>query len=335
MTPKRWFSPMGWRDSEYWLKYGIATLYMIACMRLSGLRVPLPEVVKPDAAVVISRWIDETLESHGRCLIYTTPSRALRICLAAEQAGLDLTGTTITVGGEPMTPAKMQTIRRVGVHCAPGYTMLESGQIGFACAHSIDPSEVHLFNDAVALITHPYRLEKQEITVPAFVLTSLLDTAPKVLLNVQSDDFGIVEERHCGCDLETNGYTTHLREIHSYSKLVGEGATLVGNDMQRVLEEVLPARFGGSPLDYQLVEQEDGRGLTRLYLVISPRVDIPDEEHVIQVVLQTLRETSPMADAARSVWQNAGTLQVKRREPMLTPGGKLLPLHILRPGTDS
>ena len=335
LTPERWFSPNAWRDSEYWLKYSIATVYMIACMRLSGLRVPWPEVVKPDQELVISRWIHETLKSHPGCLFYTSPSRALRVCLAAEQAGLDLTGTTITVGGEAATPAKIAAMRRVGVRCAPGYTMSEAGQIAFACAQPIDVSDVHLFKDAVALITHPHTLEKQEITVPAFVLTSLLDTAPKVLLNVQMDDYGIVEERHCGCELESYGYTTHLREIHSYSKLVSEGATLIGNEMLRILEEVLPARFGGSPLDYQLLEQEDAQGFTRLFLVISPRVNIADERQAIQVVLETLRESSPMADAARAVWQNAGTLQVKRREPVLTPGGKFLPLHIQRAEIDS
>jgi hypothetical protein len=106
--------------------------------------------------------------------------------------------------------------------------------------------------------------------------------------------------------------------------------TLIGNDMLRILEEILPARFGGSPLDYQLTEQEDARGLTRLYLVISPRIEIADEQQVIETVLNTLSESSPMGDAARGVWQQAGTLQIKRMEPMLTNRGKLLPLHIER-----
>jgi len=156
--------------------------------------------------------------------------------------------------------------------------------------------------------------------------------APEVLdmLNVQIDDYGIVEERACGCEFESYGYTTHVREIRSYSKLVGEGVTLIGNEMLRILEDVLPGRFGGSPLDYQLTEQEDEQGFTRLYLLIHPRVEIADEQAVIEVVLQGLRESSPMADVARVIWQQAQTIQIKRQEPVWTAGGKLMPLHLQR-----
>ena len=43
------------------------------------------------------------------------------------------------------------------------------------------------------------------------------------------------------------------------------------------MERVLPARFGGSPLDYQLMEEEDERGFTRLSLLVSPKLRIADE----------------------------------------------------------
>jgi hypothetical protein len=145
---------------------------------------------------------------------------------------------------------------------------------------------------------------------------------------MEVDDYGIVEERKCGCGLETLGYTTHLSDIHSYRKLTGEGVTLVGSEMIHILENVLPARFGGSPLDYQLLEQEDARGLTRLYLTISPRVTLASEQDVIDCVMDALRSSSASADIARSVWQHAGTLQVRRAEPVWTARGKLMPLHI-------
>jgi hypothetical protein len=65
-------------------------------------------------------------------------------------------------------------------------------------------------------------------------------------------------------------------------------------------------------------------------LVISPRIEIQDNAEVIQVILDALSQSSPMADAARTVWQQAQTLQVERREPVATARGKLLPLHIQR-----
>lgn len=189
---------------------------------------------------------------------------------------------------------------------------------------------MHLTKDGVALITSPYTIQATGTTVPAFNLTSLLDRSSKVMLNYQIDDCGMVEERACGCPLHAFGYTTQLCAVRSYAKLVGESVTLIGSDLLRILEDVLPARFGGSSLDYQLQEAEDAGGLTRLYLVISPRVAIPDERRVIEVVLGGLRESSSMGDAARSVWQQAGTLQVKRAEPVWTSRGKMSPLHVQR-----
>lgn len=332
---ERWFSPLGWRDSKHWLKYGAATCYILFWMRLFGLRVPLPEVVKVDQALVVARWMAETLRRHGRCLLRTQVSRAVRVCIAAEEAGLDLRGAAIKGGGEPPTPAKVRYMERAGVRYIPNYAMTEAGGIASGCAQPLDGSDVHLFKDAFALFAHPYLVEGAGVTVPAFNLTTLLPTAPKLMLNVQMDDYGIVEERHCGCELETYGYTTHLRQIRSYSKLTGEGVTMIGTEMVRILEEVLPARFGGSPLDYQLLEREDEQGLTRLDLLVSPRVENVEEPAVVEVMLNALRQSSPMADAARTVWQHAQTIQVKRVEPVWTGRGKLMPLHIQRPPTDA
>ena len=328
--PERWFSPIGWRDSDHWLSYSVATCYIILWMRLLGLRVPLPEIVKVDQALVVARWLADTVRAYQRCVLHTQVSRAVRVCIAAQEAGLDLTGATIKGGGEPPTPAKVQHMERAGVHYIPSYGMTEAGSIASGCARPIDGSDVHLFTDAYAMFSYPHRVEGVGVTVPAFNLTTLLPTAPKLMLNAQMDDYGIIEERNCGCELQTYGYTTHLRQIRSYSKLTGEGVSLIATEMVRILEEVLPDRFGGTPLDYQMLEQEDEQGLTRLYLVISPRVQIADESLVIKVVLNALRRSSPMADTASAVWQHAQTLQVRRLEPTWTMRGKLMPLHIRR-----
>jgi hypothetical protein len=98
--------------------------------------------------------------------------------------------------------------------------------------------------------------------------------------------------------------------------------------MVHILQEVLPVRFGGSPLDYQLLEQEDERGFTRLSLLVSPKVEIENESEVIEAVLEALRRGSVAADLARSIWSQAGTLHLKRMEPIWTARGKLMPLHL-------
>jgi hypothetical protein len=149
-------------------------------------------------------------------------------------------------------------------------------------------------------------------------------------VNVQSDDYGILEERDCGCPLQELGLTRHVRNIRSFRKMTGESMTLVGSDMLRILEEELPARFGGSANDYQLAEEEDERGFTRVTLLVSPRVEVADERLVLDAVLQGLRSSSLAYDLAGAFWAAAGTLRIRRQEPILTERGKLMPLHLAR-----
>jgi hypothetical protein len=327
---QQWFSPIGWRDSKYWLKYNLASVYMIGCIRACGQRVPFPQIVRLDRAEVVARYLQEMCAKGPKCVLHASMSRALRVCLAAQAHGLDLTNCVVWGGAEPATPAKVEQIHRACAHFISSYAMTEAGILGYGCRNAADATDVHLRRDALALIAYPHEVESSGITVPAFNITTLLGTVSKVLLNVEMDDYGIVEEKACGCEMESHGYTTHLRDIRSYGKLVGEGVTFIGNEMTQVLERTLPARFGGSALDYQLLEQEDPGGLTRLYLVISPRVEIQNEQQVLAVVHQALSASSAMGDGVRAVWKQAHTIQIKRQEPILTPGGKFMPLHIQR-----
>jgi hypothetical protein len=325
-----WYSNLGLRDSKHWIKYGLATYYMVLCMRLLGMAVPWPQYASPQQADVVARHVAQLRDKHGSCLLSAQTSRALRIALAAENLGFDLKGVTITSGGEAATPTKVQAIKRTGARFFSNYSMNEAGTLGYSCSTAENPGDLHFFHDTNALFTYPHHLNEFNLTVPAIHLTTLLPTAPKILFNLQIDDYASVEQRTCGCRLEACGYTTHLVDVRSYHKLTGEGVTLIGTDMVRILEEVLPARFGGSSLDYQLSEQEDEQGFTRLYLVIHPQVPLTNEQAVVDLVLDTLRHSSGMADAARSVWQKAETIRVKRAEPVWTARGKFMPLHLQR-----
>jgi hypothetical protein len=116
--------------------------------------------------------------------------------------------------------------------------------------------------------------------------------------------------------------------VRSFKKLTAEGVTLVGSDMERVIESVLPGRFGGSALDYQLAEEEDAQGYTRIVIRASPRLQIADEGAVVSAVLEGLRAASISADLAGRLWNQAGAIVVRREEPRLGGGGKLMPLHL-------
>ena len=323
----RWFAPVTARDLRPSLKYRAATRAIVAIGRLCGVPFPSPEATRFERAEVVARWAAETVQQHGVCMIRTLVSPALRVSVAARESGLDLTGVVLVGGGEPPTPGKVREIERSGARYVAHYASTELGYVGTGCARPIHTNDVHFFKDGLALIQYPRRVPGADLTVPAFCYTSLLPAAPKILLNVESDDYGVVERRPCGCPLEAMGFAEHLREIRSFRKLTGEGVTLVGSEMVRILEEVLPARFGGNPLDYQLLEEEDERHFTRLSLIVSPRIPLVDEQAVIDAVLEALGRGSAAADVARAVWTQAKTLRVRRTEPISTARGKYLPLH--------
>jgi hypothetical protein len=329
-VPHRWFSPIVAWDSKPSLKYRLPTYCVVALGRLLGAAIPWPEPVRLDEAIIVARWAAETVRTHGTCLIITHVSKALRVCVAAREAGLDLTGTVLWGSGEPPTPAKVRAMTDVGAHWIPSYWFTEAGAVGLGCAQPADVNDNHFLRDTLALIQYPRQVPETEITVQVFYFTTLLPTTPKLMLNVESGDYGVIEHRSCGCPLEAYGYTEHLRHIYSIRKLTGEGVTLVGSEMVHILEEMLPARFGGSPLDYQLLEEEDEQGFTRLSLLVNPKIEIEDEKEVIDAVLDALGQSSVAADMTRAIWSQAKTLRVKRMEPIWTARGKLMPLHMVQ-----
>jgi len=329
---ERWFSPLARADLRPSLKDRLASEWIIAIGRLSGARLPRPELVPLDRAEVVARWMHDALRRRGACLLQAHVSCLLRVAQVALELGLELRGATFWGGGEPPTPAKVAPILATGARYLTTYHLSEAGAIGFACADPADPTDVHVMEDAVAVIQRPVPVPYSGATVPAFHFTTLLPTSPKLLLNVESDDFGILEARDCGCPLGRLGLGRHIRQVRSYRKLTGEGMSLVGSDMVRVLEEVLPRVHGGTPLDYQLAQEEDGRGFTRLVLLVHPRLELADEGAVAATVLAELGRGDDAAELARAVWQQAGTLVVRREAPRCSPMGKFMPLVTLGGG---
>lgn len=318
----RWFAPVVHSDLRPELRFQFANQATVALARLYGAKVPWPEKVPVNEAIRIARWMAETRDREGGVVMATTVSGGLRIALAAKDAGIDLRGVTFFVAGEPATSVKLETMRASGAAHITDYGMADAGRVAVGCAQPLDGTDVHVLTDTVAIIPGIRVIPQSGETVNAFFLTSFMAASPKLLLNVEFDDCGIVEERICGCPLGELGLSTHLREIRSYGKLVTEGVALVGSDMQRILEEDVPREFGGTTLDYQLVEEEDERGFTRLTLLVSPRLGPVDERQLIETILSALRRTNVASDVARAFWETAGTFRVRREEPFVSRRGK-------------
>jgi hypothetical protein len=325
---ERWFTPVTARDLRLPVRTRLATGVLFHGARLLGVRLPRPEPLPLDNPGPLVQWTRQALAAEGACLIRSFVSMAVRVAVCAGEMGVDLRGATFLGGGEPPTAAKVRAITSSGARYVPNYAATEVGTMGAACADPATHDDVHLLSDALALIQRPLEVPEWRRTAPAFYVTTLLPTAPKLLINVEMDDYGVVEQRRCGCPLGELGYTTHLRGIRSYRKLTGEGVTLVGEEAVRVLQEVLPSRFGGGPLDYQLLEEEGEDGLTRLSLIVSPRVDLPDEQDVIDVFARGLGEGGHPAKFAAAFWRQAGALRVRRMEPVWSAGGKFMPLCV-------
>lgn len=328
--PQRWFVPLPPGEAGT-ARHRLATSGIVLLGRALGSALPRPELVRLEHAVTVARWAARAAATHGLGAVNTTVSQALRVSLAAQDAGISLEGVVFEVGGEPSTPTKVRMIRQAGARHVPRYASVEAGVMGLGCARPSDEGDYHLLQDVVALIPRAREVPwGGEIGV--FCFTSLLPSTPKILLNVESDDFGIVERRDCGCPLGSLGYGVHLRRIQSAQKLTGEGMTLAGADMVRILEEVLPARFGGSALDYQLHEEEDARGFTRLVLLVSPGLELEDDAALVATILAELRATGPGEELAAAMWRQAGTLLVRRAPPVWTHTGKLAAVRTGRQG---
>jgi hypothetical protein len=310
------------------LRFRLATNAALSVARAAGASVSWPRHLPFDRAVELARWGQTAARRHGRCTIHASVSRILRIAIAARDASLDLTGVVLRGGGEPPTPAKVAQIEATGATFRSSYTFTEVGTVGSSCLRGTGPNDQHFMQDHVAVIQASRPVPGFSIEVPAFCFTTLLPSAPKLLLNVESDDYGKVDTSPCGCAWEQLGFPLHLRDIRSFRKLTGEGVTLVGSTIEGLLDEALPARFGGTPLDYQLAEEEDADGLTRLILRVSPSVAIADESAVVAFLLDGLQRAGGDAAFARATWRQAGTIRLRRERPTMTARGKLMPLDL-------
>jgi hypothetical protein len=263
--------------------------------------------------------------------LWTFPSSAVRVCEAAFEDGADLRGAQFTISGEPITAARLVTIARVGAEVGPRYGTIECGPIGYGCRDPKHADDLHLQTDLHALIQAGVDGADRGLPGSATLITSLRPAAPFIMLNVSMGDQAILTERSCGCPLEGLGWGTHLHSIRSFEKLTAGGMTFLDRDVIHVLEEVLPARFGGGPTDYQLLEEETGEGHPMLRLLVHPALGQLDEAAIVDTVLSTIGQGSGAERVMGDVWRRAGFLRVERHPPRATTTGKILHLAVERP----
>jgi hypothetical protein len=321
----KWFAIVGMGKTKLGL---ISELVHRIARRAAGF--PRPELVPLDEAWRVGEFLVGMTRDGLRPCLNTYASAAVRISLEMGERGIPLDGVTFLLRGEPLTPARREVIERSGAAVVQTYGFAEGGPVASQCPSPREPDDVHVYLDAFA-VTQRARAVGDGETVDALLLTSLRPAAPKILLNTEIGDYGVLEERDCGCAFDDVGYRTHLHTIRSFEKVTGEGMTFLAADLTHVLERALPRRFGGTVTDYQLVEHEDARGLARYSLLVSPEVGTADDGALATAFFEELGKLKVQYPFMVSLWARADLLRVVRQRPLQSARGKTLPFRTLGP----
>jgi hypothetical protein len=312
---------------EGWYHY-LTTYLIVASARWYERGIPPPEFIDIADLQRIVNWVSEKNQQGTTCCIKTAASNASRIAQVAWKKGVSLGGTRFIIGGEPFTNAKRDMIERAGARAVPRYSFGGGGNVGLGCVNPLYTDELHVGEHRLALIAHPKPISQNGPRIQPLLFTTLSLQYKRFLLNVENGDYGMLENRDCGCALEKVGLTLHLHHIRSYEKFTSEGMNYFYGDLFELFEQILPAQFGGGPGDYQLVEEEDGQGQTRLSLVVHPGVGALDEGRLLCRLRESLAQGSRGNRFMANLWQDAGTFRIKREIPHSSERGKILPLHI-------
>jgi hypothetical protein len=326
-VPVDWFSHMSSSAPGLHPRYRWSARVMHWGGRLGRLRLPRPVLASVNDPGPIMRWIARVRDEGDSPSLDGFVSSVVRLCQLATSEGLDWRGVRFWVHGEPLTTARLDAIRRTGAECRARYGTVEAGRLGYACFAPVAPDEVHVTHDLSAVIQMGTDGSMSSLVPGALLVSSLRPTAPFLLLNVSLGDRAMLDSRACGCPLEGLGWTTHLHTIRSFEKLTAGGMTFLDADVIRVLEEVLPARFGGGPTDYQLVEDEGDDARPRLRLLVRPEIGPVDADAVADAFLAAVAAGSGVERVMGILWQDARMVRVERRPPLTTATGKILHVH--------
>lgn len=308
--PDAWFCHLPESHSAHlpwsrWLR-GLAAIASAA-----GVRLPLPELAAVEEPEPLLAWLCERAPKGA--VVVTFAASALRLQAFADRMRRPLPQTIFILGGEPITARKRSLLEGRGHRVYPWYGAVDAGRIAIGCLNPEAADDMHLLTDRFAAIEWDGRL----------LLTSLHPSVHKRYLNTDCGDLATVERRHCGCPLGGLGLDLHLRQVRSVQKFCVEGITLPADLVHRLADEVLPESCGGAPTDYQLLEEEDDDGWTRLVVRVAPEVPVSSDK-VISMVHQVLLEASGGAPGLALRIQRAGIITVRRQRPRFSRGGKLL-----------
>lgn len=317
---EHWFSQVPTDVGGISAHKGLANRFLPVLTKATGTGLPTAEHVPGDDPDPVLDWLTSALRREGRAVLTGYASSITAAARRAVERGIDLRGAVAFPASEPVTTGKLEAMRAAGLRAFPMYAFVPEGTAAIACDEGPD-EEYHLWAQDLAVVTRR-RSRGDGTDVDALCLTSLALEAPRVMVNVENDDYGTLGTAACGCGFASLGLTSTVGHIRGISKVVAAGVSVDGHLFDELTEVALPRRLGGGPGDYQFVEH-DGDAGTALHLRVHPRVGPVAESDARRVVDDALAG-SDNGRLAGEVWGTSHTLVIERLAPSVTRAGKVL-----------
>jgi len=326
---ERWFA-LGGGSMLKNPHYKALTAAIVARLRLAGANVPYPTYLEQDDFTPVAEFIAKRKREGMPAGMSGMVSSITRVAAAAIDNGLDISGTFALVTGESLTDAKRELIESAGIEVYPAYATSEFGGIGVPCRQMRSGNCVHIARPNLALVAKRQESWNEE-EVDSLHITNLLSFAPRMLINVEIGDTGVIEPATCDCEYSRLGYNLQVRDIAAITKFRGQGYTLRAPELIRLIEEGLAKQFGGRLGDYQLLELE-GKGQTEMVLRIHPRAGVASPEKVLVYFLDQCRHTHGGSLTVLH-WTESNGIRVEVKPPILAASGKFRAIRLLGSGT--
>ncbi len=321
----RWFATGGasWKN----LHYRIITRLLVAEIRLLGLQVPYPTYLKQNDFLPAAQYISMRVAGGDQAGMHGFVSAIARVAEAALSNGLDLTGCLALTAGEALTDAKRQLIQSSGIRVYSSYGTTDFGGIGMPCSQMTTGNCTHVMKHAIALVSRTEESAWADTQVNSLYATSLLPIASRIFINAEIGDTGVIEKATCDCSFSKLGFDLQVRDIAAISKVTAQGVTIEVTELVPLLEEALPAQFGGHAGDYQLCEIEAG-SQTEIVLRIRPGVSTTPPHDILKFFLDEVKRVYGGSLSVVS-WLHAEGVRAEVSPPVLTATGKFRAARLL------
>lgn len=285
-----------------------------SCRRIAP-ATPSPEYTPLGEGERVARWLADSVRTHGAAVLKAYASAAVRVAAAARAAGIDLSGSVLFTGAEPLSERRRHFIESAGARAFPRYVTTETGLVAGACTERQSSDEMHLYLDRLAAV--PSGSEG------GVLFTTLSPHAGKVLLNADLGDRATLARRTCSCALGRLGLDLLVRDVRAQDKLIGEGLKVTSAEMDALIGPVVE-EAGGSPDDYQFWQEEDAHGRYHLIIAVDPAVPRLNEGALVTHLIDALKRQPLRGNLTGQLWEQGATVRVTRQAPLPSRGHKLL-----------